>query len=158
MKSLFNYDYCLFGYSTIKILKFILDLHNTLLSAIMRILTMNRKFIPLIPLNSLNTFVKTRGIDKPKHEVKLHTQIPFGIKLCNSSPNLDQMQEFAKQGKIPLHTVDSCSLNHVETNHGVVIHNYRVVGLDEAHPSHISSEIEDVIYTAGDFEAVIHDP
>lgn len=39
------------------------------------------------------------------------------------------------RGKVlPLDTLDTRNLHHVEADHGVVVHDYRVVALDEAHP------------------------
>lgn len=58
----------------------------------------------------------------------------------------------------PFDAIDSCSFKHVEADHGVVVHDHGVVGLDETHASHIGSKIEDVICTTGDLEAVVHDP
>ena len=60
--------------------------------------------------------------------------------------------------KLPLDTVNSSSLKHVKADHGVVVHDHRVVGLDEAHPTHISREVEHMVNPRGDLEAVVHHP
>ena len=57
----------------------------------------------------------------------------------------------------PLDAVDASRLEHVEADHGIVVEDDRVVGLDEAHAAHIGGEIEDMIDIFGDGEAVIHD-
>lgn len=60
--------------------------------------------------------------------------------------------------KLPLDAVNSSSLKHVKADHGVVVHDDGVVGLDEPHPTHVSREVEHVVNPRGDLEAVVHDP
>ena len=58
---------------------------------------------------------------------------------------------------IPTDTVDTRCLDHVKANHGVIVHNNRVIRLDESHAAHISCEVENMVDTFGDGKAVIHD-
>jgi hypothetical protein len=60
--------------------------------------------------------------------------------------------------KLPLDAINSSSLKHVKADHGVVVHDHRVVGLDEPHPTHISSKVEHMVDPRGHLEAVVHDP
>lgn len=56
---------------------------------------------------------------------------------------------------IPLDVCDSRGFHNVEAYHGVVVHDNAMVGLDEAHSTHIGSKIEDVITAFDDRLAVI---
>ena len=56
-----------------------------------------------------------------------------------------------------LDVLDTCSLQHVERDHGVIVHDGRVVGLNESHSTHIGSQVEDVIASIDNLQAVIHD-
>jgi hypothetical protein len=57
----------------------------------------------------------------------------------------------------PGDAVNAASLEHVEADHGVVVHDDSVVGLDKAHAAHVGGEVEDVVRALGDLEAIIHD-
>jgi hypothetical protein len=50
----------------------------------------------------------------------------------------------------------SC-FQHIEADHGVVIHDDRVVALDEAHASHVCCKVEDMIHALADLFAVVED-
>ena len=52
---------------------------------------------------------------------------------------------------------DTGSFKDVETDHGVVVHDDRVIGLNEAHATHISGEIEDLIASSNHLGAVVVD-
>mmetsp|Transcript_22514 Transcript_22514/g.73858 ORF Transcript_22514/g.73858 Transcript_22514/m.73858 type:complete len:367 (-) Transcript_22514:147-1247(-) len=54
-----------------------------------------------------------------------------------------------------LHTILTSSLDHVEADHGVVVQDAGVVGLDEAHSSHVCGKVEHVVNVLGDLEAVL---
>jgi len=58
----------------------------------------------------------------------------------------------------PLNAVNPGSLNHVEANHRVVVHNDRVIRLNKPHPTHVCSKIENMINPFSNLQAVIHDP
>mmetsp|Transcript_1725 Transcript_1725/g.2799 ORF Transcript_1725/g.2799 Transcript_1725/m.2799 type:complete len:211 (-) Transcript_1725:232-864(-) len=54
-----------------------------------------------------------------------------------------------------LHTILARCLDHVERDHGVVVQDPRVVRLDEAHASHISSKVKHPVNALGNLEAVV---
>jgi len=51
--------------------------------------------------------------------------------------------------------VDACGFEHVEADLGVVVEDDGMVGLDEAHSSHIGGEIEDPVSSFGRFQTVV---
>ena len=63
-----------------------------------------------------------------------------------------------RAGDKPLNSIDPGSLKHVEANRSVVVHNDRMVGLNEAHTPHISSKVKHMINPVYDFQTVIHHP
>mmetsp|Transcript_3026 Transcript_3026/g.7396 ORF Transcript_3026/g.7396 Transcript_3026/m.7396 type:complete len:219 (+) Transcript_3026:780-1436(+) len=46
-------------------------------------------------------------------------------------------------------------LQHVETNHRVVVHNDAVVGLDEPHAAHVGGEVEHVLAPSANLHAIV---
>ena len=56
---------------------------------------------------------------------------------------------------LPLNLALTSSLKDIEGDHGVVVHDDRVVALDEAHAAHIRCQIEDMVSSLADFLAVI---
>lgn len=65
---------------------------------------------------------------------------------------MDQLSSHA-----PLHANLPRRLQHVEGHHGVVVHDDRVVGLDEAHAAHVRSQVEHVLAACGNLLAVVKD-
>ena len=55
----------------------------------------------------------------------------------------------------PLDFVEPAGLEHVVADHRVVVHDDGVVRLDEAHASHIRGEVEHVVASLCDREAVV---
>lgn len=60
--------------------------------------------------------------------------------------------------KLPFDTINPSGLKHVKADHGVVVHDNRVIGLNESHPSHISGKVENMVNPGGHLEAVVHHP
>jgi hypothetical protein len=56
---------------------------------------------------------------------------------------------------LPFHTLYPRGFHHVEADHSIVVHDDRVVGLDEAHAPHISCEVENMLASFNDFLAII---
>lgn len=56
---------------------------------------------------------------------------------------------------LPLHVGLAGGLDHVEGDHRVVVHDYRVVALDEAHATHVRGEVEDVVAAVAHLLAVV---
>ncbi|KAJ0603247.1 hypothetical protein HanIR_Chr03g0148431 [Helianthus annuus] len=56
----------------------------------------------------------------------------------------------------PLDSADSGSLKHVKANHSVIIHNNRMIRLNEPHTTHISSQIKHMIDVFRHFQTIIH--
>merc|ERR1711871_290807 len=52
------------------------------------------------------------------------------------------------------HAIVTSSLQHVNGDHSGVVHDARVVGLDEAHATHVSSEVEHPLATCGSLDAI----
>jgi hypothetical protein len=55
----------------------------------------------------------------------------------------------------PLDSLDAGNLHHVEADHGVVVHNDAVVGLDKAHTPHVCRQVEDVLAPLHYFLAIV---
>jgi len=55
----------------------------------------------------------------------------------------------------PLAVALACCLQHVEGHHGVIVEDDSVVGLDEAHASHVCREVENVVASGHNFLAVL---
>ena len=47
----------------------------------------------------------------------------------------------------------AAGLKHVDGNHGVVVENERMVGLDEAHAAHVGREVVDIVGILGRLES-----
>lgn len=58
-------------------------------------------------------------------------------------------------GGAPLDVGLAGGLDHVEGDHGVVVHNDGVVALDEAHAAHVGGEVEDVVAAVAHLLAVV---
>lgn len=59
--------------------------------------------------------------------------------------------------KKPRDAVDAGGFEHVEADHGVVVHDDGVVGLDEAHAAHVGGQVENVMRAFRDLQAIVHD-
>jgi hypothetical protein len=59
---------------------------------------------------------------------------------------------------LPLNVVLTGRLHHVEANHGVVVEDDRVVGLDESHAAHVCCQVEDMITAITYLLAVLKHP
>ncbi len=55
---------------------------------------------------------------------------------------------------IPLNLAVTCRLHHIERNHHIVIKDDRVVRLDEAHATHVRSQVEHMVAALADFLAI----
>nr|GMC93634.1 hypothetical protein T12_3427 [Ipomoea batatas] len=58
----------------------------------------------------------------------------------------------------PFNAINPGSFHHVEADHCVVVHNNRVIRLNEPHSTHISSKVEDMVNSLSDLQTIVHNP
>ena len=63
-----------------------------------------------------------------------------------------------KETKVsPFNTIDLGSFKDVEVDHGVVLHDNKVIILNESHTTHVCSQVEKMVNSFGNIQAIVHD-
>lgn len=79
------------------------------------------------------------------------------MELCPRYKIHFRRQGFRERQK-PRHAVNASCFQHIEADHSVIVHNHRVVRLDEAHAAHVSRQVEDVVDILRDEQAILCHP